>query len=90
MAHGRANRPRQIWGHIRRHLAIHYRGDARAWRKWVLLGRRADFITGQGVARQVLEHLDLPTTGPPTAKAARMGDDEREPEYDQVDPAWEE
>ena len=50
------------------------------------------FITGQGVARQILEHLDLPTTGPPTAKAARLGRDEREPapEYDQVDPTWEE
>ena len=52
------------------------------------------FITGQGVARQILEHLALPITGPPTAKAARMGGDEREsepaPEYDQVDPSWEE
>ena len=50
------------------------------------------FITGAGVARQILEHLDLPTTGPPTAKAARLGRDEREPapEYDQVDPTWEE
>ena len=47
---------------------------------------------GQGVARQILEHLALPTTGPPTAKAARMGGDEREPapEYDQVDPTWDE
>ena len=46
------------------------------------------FITGAGVARQILEHLELPTTGPPTAKAVQMGDDEREPapEYDQVDP----
>ena len=52
------------------------------------------FITGQGVARHILEHLDLPTMGPPTAKAARMGGDERErepaPEYDQIDPTWEE
>ena len=50
------------------------------------------FITGAGVARQVLAHLALPTTGPPTAKAARMGGDDREPapEYDQGDPTWEE
>ena len=46
------------------------------------------FITGQGVARQILESLDLPATGPPTAKAARMGSDK--PEYDQVDHVWEE
>ena len=45
-------------------------------------------ITGQGVARQILESLDLPATGPPTAKAARMGSDK--PEYDQVDHVWEE
>ena len=50
------------------------------------------FITGAGTARQILEHLELPTTGPPTAKAERMGSDEREPapEYDLVDPSWEE
>ena len=50
------------------------------------------FITGAGVARQILEHLELPTTGPPSAKAARMVGDEGEPapEYDQVDPTWNE
>ena len=50
------------------------------------------FITGAGTARQILEHLELPTTGPPTAKAERMGSDEPDPapEYDLVDPTWEE
>ena len=50
------------------------------------------FITGAGVARQILEHLSLPTTGPPTAKAARTGSEQPDPapEYDQVDPTWEE
>ena len=50
------------------------------------------FITGAGVARQILEHLSLPTTGPPTAKAARTGSEQPDPapEYDQVDPSWEE
>ena len=50
------------------------------------------FVTDEGVARQILEHLALPNTGPPTAKAARMVGDEREPApaYDQVDPTWNE
>ena len=50
------------------------------------------FITGVGVARKILAHLALPTTGPPTTKAVRMGGDEAElaPEYDQVDRTWEE
>ena len=50
------------------------------------------FINSASVARRILEHLGLPATGPPLAKA-RFPDSEGcdlVPDYEPADPAWDE
>ena len=50
------------------------------------------FINSASVARRILAHLDLPTTGPPLAKASVPDSDgcDPGPDYEQADPAWDE
>ena len=50
------------------------------------------YINSASVARRILEHLGLPATGPPLAKA-RFPDSEGcdlVPDYEPADPAWDE
>jgi hypothetical protein len=50
------------------------------------------YIASATVARRILEHLDLPTTGPPLAKA-RLPESEGcdpIPDYEQADQSWDE
>jgi hypothetical protein len=50
------------------------------------------YIASATVARRILEHLDLPTTGPPLAKA-RLPESEGcdpTPDYEQADQSWDE
>ena len=50
------------------------------------------FITQPEVAKQILDHLGLASQGPPVRKAAATASDQAEPipEYDDVDPVYEE
>ena len=50
------------------------------------------YIASSSVARRILEHLGLPTTGPPLA-TARLPETEGcdpAPDYEQADPSWDE
>jgi hypothetical protein len=50
------------------------------------------YISQPAVAKQILDHLGLESQAPPLKKAAPAGADEAEPgpEYDQVDPSYDE
>ena len=50
------------------------------------------YINSASVARRILAHLGLPTTGPPLAKASVPDSDgcDPVPNYEQADPAWDE
>jgi hypothetical protein len=50
------------------------------------------FINSASVARRILTHLGLPTTGPPLAKASLAETEgcDSLPDYDRADPAWDE
>ena len=49
------------------------------------------FIADQGVARKILEHLELEATGPPLPAARGAAPSiEPTPEYDVADPVYEE
>jgi hypothetical protein len=50
------------------------------------------YIASASVARRILAHLGLPTTGPPLAKA-RLPESEGydpAPDYEQAEPSWDE
>ena len=50
------------------------------------------YINSASLARRILEHLGLPATGPPPAKARLPDSDgcDPGPDYEQPDPAWDE
>jgi hypothetical protein len=49
------------------------------------------FIAEAGVARRILDHLGLPSTGPPAARPRAPEEVvDWPPEYDGADPTWDE
>jgi hypothetical protein len=47
------------------------------------------FIADQGIARKILEHLELDATGPPAAAARRVPESiDPAPDYDVADPIY--